>query len=293
MVGYGRFRKSSKVNGSYRGKYRSSITSGYGSYSKGKKATYRRYYLENKEVEKKYADLTMVGITWLPEAITYSANPEGPVSTAVQGVKYMSQLRRNTVDASIYKNNLVSIMSNGSTAITRTGNKINAKWLDLGVTLEAAKSPLNQQGEQVNVEGVVVNPAYYMKTIYRLVLVKDMQANNPTNTVEWNEVIGWGGSGLDDGAYFGAADKLDIPNMGRFRIIKDITVTLDADDPLKNVKMGCSPGMIRYNSAGLNALTDKGFHLVIAQDVLGTANTIGSVIPGVVRVGCRLTFTDI
>ena len=293
MVGYGRFRKSSKVNRYYRGKYRSSITSGYGSYSKGKKATYRGYYLENREVEKKYADLTMVGVTWLPEVISYVANVDGTGGMAVQGVKYMSQLRRNIGDGNSFGSNLVSIMANGSTAITRTGNKINAKWLDLGVTLEAAKSPLNQQGEQVNVEGVVVNPAYYMKTIYRLVLVKDMQANNPTNTVVWNDVFGRGSAGLDDGTYFGASDMLDIPNMTRFRIVKDITVTLDADDPLKNVKMGCSPGMIRYNSAGFNALTDKGFHLVIAQDVLGTANTIGSVIPGIVRLGCRLTFTDI
>ena len=291
MVGYGRFRKSSKVNGSYRGKYRSSITSGYGSYSKGKKATYRRYYLENKEVEKKYGELTMVGVTWLPENVTYNTEP--PVSSAVQGVKYMSQLRRNVNDGTTYGTNLVNVVATGSTATTRTGNKINGKWLDLGVTLEAAKSPLNQQGEQVNVEGVVVNPAYYMKTIYRLVLVKDMQANNPTNTVLWNEVFGRGGYGHDDGTYFGASDMLDIPNMTRFRIIKDITVTLDADDPMKNVKMGCSPGMIRYNTASVTALTDKGFYLVVAQDVLGSANTISYVIPGVIRVGGRLTFTDI
>ena len=175
-----------------------------------------------------------------------------------------------------YGTNLVSTVATGSTATTRTGNKINAKWLDLGVTLEAAKSRVNQQGEQENVEGVVVNPAYYMKTIYRLVLVKDMQANNPTNKVEWNEVFGRGGYGHDDGTYFGASDMLDIQNMTRFRIIKDITVTLDADDPMKNVKMGCSPGMIRYNSAGVTALTDKGFYWVVAQDVLGSANTISS-----------------
>ena len=205
----------------------------------------------------------------------------------------MSQFRRQLGDiGQPFGTNLVSIMSNGSTAITRTGNKINAKWLDLGVTLEAAKSPVDQGGEQVNVEGAVVKASYYMKTVYRLVLVKDTQANNPTNVVTWGDVFG---SGLmsNEGTYFGASDKLNIGNMGRFRIIKDIKVTLDADDPLKNVKMGCSPGMIRYNSGGYNALTDKGFHLVIAQDVLGTANTIGSVIPGIVRLGCRLTFTDI
>ena len=54
MAGYGRFRKSGKVNRSVGGMYRNSITSGYGSYSKGKKTTYRGYYLGNKGVEKKY-----------------------------------------------------------------------------------------------------------------------------------------------------------------------------------------------------------------------------------------------
>ena len=134
----------------------------------------------------------MVGITWLPEVISYEATP---VPAVVQGVKFMSQLRRST--GTDVGTNLVSIMAVGSTAITRTGNKINAKWLDLGVTLEAAKSPLNQQGEQVNMGGSVLNPAYYMKTIYRLVLVKDMQANNPTNIVGWNDVFGGGGSGIE------------------------------------------------------------------------------------------------
>ena len=113
MVGYGRFRKSSKVNGSYRGKYRSNTTSGYGSYSKGKKATYRRYYLENKEVEKKYADLSMVSVTWLPEVIDYQTEPPGG-GRSVQGVKYMSQFRRQLGDiGQPFGTNLVSIMGAG------------------------------------------------------------------------------------------------------------------------------------------------------------------------------------
>lgn len=290
MVTYGRFRKSRRVSRSRRGMRRASSSRR----RSGLKKVFRPRFATVgfvRDTEKKYADHSMVSVTWLPETVTYQANPPNG-DMAVQGVKYMSQLRKSTNDENFAGNNLVSIVGAGSTAVTRTGNKINAKWLDLGVTLEAAKSRVNQQGEQDNVEGVVVNPAYYMKTIYRLVLVKDMQANNATNTVGWSEVFGRGGSGLGDGTYFGAADKLDIPNMGRFRIIKDITVTLDADDPMKNVRMGCSPGMIRYNSAGYNALTDKGFYLVVAQDVLGTANTISYVIPGVIRCGIRLTFTD-
>jgi len=256
------------------------------------KAPYRkktRYVAVARNVEKKYADQTMVSTAWLPETISYEATPGTPASAVVQGVKFMSQMRKATgTDGG---NNLVSFVAGGSTTATRVGNKINAKWLDLGVTLEAAKSPVNQQGEQVNVEGSVGVAQYYMKTIYRLVIVKDMQANNPTNTVSWGNVFGAGTSGID-GTFFGATDKLDIPNMGRFRIIKDITVTLDADEPMKNVRMGCYPGQLRFNSANSAALTDKGYYLVIAQDVLGTANSISFVIPGNVRCGCRLTFTD-
>lgn len=291
MVTYGRFRKSRRISRSRGGMRRASSSRR----RSGLKKVFRPRFATvgfTRDTERKYADVSMVSTTWLPEMITYHADLMGG-TTSVQGVKYMSQFKRSTNSIPDYGTNLVTIMGAGSTATTRVGNKINAKWLDLVVTLEAAKSRVNQQGEQENVEGVVVNPAYYMKTSYRLVLVKDMQANNPTNIVGWNDVFGRGGAGLEDGTYFGAADKLDIPNMGRFRVIEDITVTLDADDPMKNVKMGCSPGMIRYNNAGVGALTDKGYHLVVAQDVLGTANTVAYVIPGIIRCGVRITFTDL
>ena len=243
-----------------------------------------------RDTEKKYADESMVSVTWLPEVISYMAVPGNGAAPLVQGVKFMSQMRHSTRDDAV-GNNLVSLVRAASSVTGRIGNKIDAKWLDLGVTLEAAKSPVDQGGEQWNVEGAVVKGTYYMKTAYRLVLVKDTQANNPTNSVGWDDVFGNAAVGID-GTYFGTADKLDIANMGRFRVIKDIRVTLDADDPLKNVKMGCSPGAIRYNGSNYGALTDKGFYLVIAQDVIGTASSIGSVIPGIVRCGCRLAFTD-
>ena len=121
----------------------------------------------------------------------------------------------------------------------------------------------------------MVNPAYYMKTIYRLVLVKDIQANNPTNTVQWSDVFGRGGSGLDDGTYFGASDIFGYSKHDALSGIKDITVTLDADDPMKNVRMR------------------QGVSFSDRTGRVRDANTIGSVIPGIIRLGCRLTFTDI
>ena len=64
----------------------------------------------------------------------------------------------------------------------------------MGVTLEAAKSPVQQFGEQSNPEGVVVTAEYYMKTNYRVVVVKDMQVNNNTGSISWGDVFGAGSS---------------------------------------------------------------------------------------------------
>ena len=155
----------------------------------------------------------------------------------------------------------------------------------------SSKEPLNQGGEQVNaIGGSGSKPAYYMKTNFRLVLVKDMQVNNTTNIVNWAEVFGTGNTGEETS--FGANDKLEISNMGRFRIMSDRRVTVDGTDPLKNIQMGCAPGKIRYNGGSNSALTDKGFYLLVAQDVTGDANTIATVLPGTMRFTSRLTFTD-
>ena len=160
MAGYARFRRARKSFGSRRGMRRSGGSRGsrYGY----KKTGYRvkpRFATVGfvRDTEKKYADASLVSITWLPEMIKYQADLTSG-SLTVQGVKYMSQFRRSTSDIIDSGTNLVSVVGAGAAATGRIGNKINAKWLDLVVTLEAAKSRVNQQGEQENVEGVVVNP---------------------------------------------------------------------------------------------------------------------------------------
>ena len=96
MAGYGRFRKSGKVNRSRGGMYRNSITSGYGSYSKGKKTTYRGYYLGNKGVEKKYTDKAWVVTSWLPQVISWEVTGGQSSTGKVQGMKYMGSTRHAT-----------------------------------------------------------------------------------------------------------------------------------------------------------------------------------------------------
>jgi len=240
-------------------------------------------------MERKYSDKTFVSAAWLPQVISYEGTQGQPATLVTQGIKYTSQVRPAT--GILVGQNLVGYLAQNTTAAGRIGNKINGKWLNVGITVEAAKSPLNQGGEQVNaMGGSGATPAYYMKTNFRLVLVKDMQVNNSTNIIHWTDVFGTGDSGAETS--FGANDKLEISNMGRFRIMSDRRVTVDGTDPLKNIQMGCAPGKIRYNSGTNSALTDKGFYLLVAQDVTGDANTIATVLPGTMRFTSRLTFTD-
>ena len=245
-----------------------------------------------RDTEKKYADMSMVSPTWLPEVISYEATPGTPATAVVQGMKFMSNLRVASGNANT-NNNLVAWVSQGTSATARVGNKVKGLWIDLGVTLEAAKSPLQQFGEQLNPEGAVVSAEYYMKTNYRVVVVKDLQVNNNTGSISWGDVFGAGSSGVD-GTYFGSADKLDIPNMGRFRVLKDVRCTVDAENPLMNKKIVVGNiGDIRYNGAPSPSLTDKGYYILIAQDVLGTATSAAYVKPGNVRVGTRFAFVDL
>lgn len=263
-----------------------------------KKATRRTRYVRRpafavsgyvKDSEKKYSDSVRVGSNWITQIIAYETVPGTPGSSVVQGVKFMSDLKgASGTNAS---QNLLSGIPVGAEADKRVGNKIYARWLDLGLTLEAAKSPVEQYGEQVNVEGGVATAQYYMKTNFRIVIVKDKQVNNTTNTILWGDVFGLGLNGTDSGT-FASNDKLDIPNMGRFEIVKDVRCTVDAESPLKTLQMGCVPGSIRYNSGLASSLASKGYYVLIGQDVLGTATSASFVIAGNVRVSSRLTFTD-
>lgn len=295
---YGRSRKGARSN---RGSGSRNYRKPYGSMLKaapytGRRGTYMKPkaprfavagYL--KDTEKKYTDTILVGSSWITQIISYEAVPGTPGSAVVQGVKFMSNLKgASGTNAS---QNLLAGTPVGAEANKRIGNKIYARWLDLGITLEAAKSPVEQYGEQVNVEGGGGTAQYYMKTNFRIVIVKDKQVNNATNTILWGDVFGLGLDGLDSGT-FASNDKLDIPNMGRFEIVKDVRCTVDAESPLKTLQIGCVPGSIRYNSGVAGALTSKGYYVLIGQDVLGTATSASFVIAGNVRVSSRLTFTD-
>lgn len=242
-----------------------------------------------RDVEKKYCDRSFISRNYSVNAITIDGGN-------IQGIKFSANqtwVESPTPQGS--GTNLVSGIVSGTTANSRIGNKVTVKSLDIGIIMEAAKTPAPMNGEIVNNE-TPLNPAQeYMKTAYRIVLVKDKQVNNNTNNITWDDVFGdQGTDGYETGNIaFASTSKLKVSNMGRFEIVRDIRVQLDGDDPMKTINfVQYINKNIRFNSNEANALSDVGYYLVVAQDVLGTASTSARVLPGNFRVNSRNCFTD-
>ena len=99
----------------------------------------------------------------------------------------------------------------------------------------------------------------YMRTTYRMLLVKDLQVNSADAQVTWSQVM--------DTTNFqaGVHSELNVDNMGRFIILEDKMFTVDAQNPQKTVQFmvnGSKTGPVRYNGPVVNALTDKGLYVV-------------------------------
>lgn len=243
------------------------------------------------DVEKKYSDSSYSYHDWTFIPMTYRDPTGTDIFIGAKGE--CVPLISNTQNLTPGGTNLLANVNNGATVTDRLGNKVTGVYLELGGVLEAAKSSLEQGGEVDTIipeDGGFGRRNYY-KTAYRVVLVKDKQVNNPTNTVRWNDVFGWR-SGAANNNTFATTDILNISNMGRFTIVKDLTFQLDGDDPMKTFKFTHWLNHdVRYNATGVNALTDVGYHLLIAQDILGASGAQFN-LGGHARVSSRYCFTD-
>ena len=97
------------------------------------------------------------------------------------------------------------------------------------------------------------------------------------------------------GLQVGVHSELKVDNMGRFMVLEDKILTLDADDPHKTLRFlinGSSIGSVRYNGPTNSALIDKGLYVVWSAFVMGYNGTMAEIrIPGPVG-NSRLCFTD-
>ena len=120
-------------------------------------------------------------------------------------------------------------------------------------------------------------------------VVKDLQVNSTDAQITWSQVMD---SNLQTA---GIHSELNVDSMGRFVVLEDRLVTVDADDPQKTIQFMVSSskiGSVRYNGPSENALTDKGIYVIWAAFVMGSL-TPTNVIACASPVGhSRVCFTD-
>lgn len=172
----------------------------------------------------------------------------------------------------IGKNDMVKGVATGTTARSRIGNKIKPKYLKGAFTFTAAmvnEDTTKAQGGETLIEPAANQTRAYLRTTYRMVIVKDMQVNSTATDLRWADVFD---SDMSTGETGGIHSELNIENMGRFIVLEDKLFTLDADTPQKTCPFmipGSRIGQIRYNGPGANALTDKGVYIIWAAFVMG------------------------
>lgn len=187
----------------------------------------------------------------------------------------------------------------GTNATSRVGNVIRVKYLKGNITFTAATmknsaaSAANSQYGEALLQDASNELVQFLRTTVRCVIVRDLQVNSTSEQIEWGTVF----SNLSGTS--GVHSELNVGTMGRFKILSDKLIELDADDPQKTVKfIFRNLGNVRYSgpeaTAGSPASTDTGVYVIWASSthaIKGTA--AGSVTQGpMCLVNSRLCFTD-
>jgi len=208
-----------------------------------------------------------------------------------------------TTGQNAWHGDLLKGIPQGSNATSRIGNKISVKYIKGNIVLTAnmltvpsAAGPNHENTVQMGEGTVPGTPGgtgiyRFLRTTYRVVVVRDLQVNSTNNNVFWGDVF----SNQDGTA--GLLSELNVGNLGRFRILMDKMVELDADDPQKIIPfMFRNVGTIRYNGPdepNLSlALTDNGIYVVWASLTTSVELNAGIMHSSQVTVNSRICFTD-
>lgn len=297
-------RWSTRKKFGYRGK-RSSVSSGRRrSYTKTARRAPRKTRFATvsfkRDTEKKYFDKAI----W-SHGGTLLASITGASSTKSAGFA-SSSWRYTTnpggvavVSTNTYVQDLFKGLPQGTNATSRIGNAVNVRYVKGNITLTAntVSNATTGNENQQNGEGVVDDIAnvlvQYLRTTYRIVIVRDNQVNSAATEVVWGEVF----SNLDGTS--GVHSELNVANMGRFSVLTDKLVSLDADTPQKTMPfIFRNLGRVRYNGpqadGAQSALTDSGLYIVwacVSAGITGPTSA-ASMTCGGVNVNSRMCFTD-
>lgn len=298
MAGYGAFRRSRKGAGPRRGMRRSNASRGsrYG-YKKTGSSIRPRFATVgfSRNVEKKYWDKTYQGAT--AEAQTGATGSDN----AAGGYMYISSnwlsynFANTTGTATTISNDMSKGLSTGTTARTRIANKIKPIYYKGAFTFNAAyvntASVKDQNGEAI-VSLTAGDKLSYLRTTYRMVIVKDLQVNSTDPQISWQQVFE-----TNTNLSAGVHSELNVDNMGRFVVLEDKYFTLDGETPQKTCPFmidGSKIGSVRYNGPSDTALTDKGIYMIYAAYIMGVVAAVTPTmiqVPGVVG-NTRMCFTD-
>lgn len=189
---------------------------------------------------------------------------------------------------------LVKGLATGTTSITRVGNKVKCKYIKGSILLTANQenNPDDQNGEEV--VNNTTNGLQYLRTSWRVVIVKDTQSNSTDPQITWDQVFTSGVVKTNE-EVGGINSELNIGNMGRFIILSDQCIELSAENPQKTVKFmipGSKIGSVRYNGPSDNALADKGVYVIAANQSTGIYTSGTVAYPGLCAVQSRFCFVD-
>lgn len=257
----------------------------------------------SRDTEKKYLDRSIsVGLGGSVVGDNTSNNL-GRGAAFRSNSTYYTQNFESTKATQTVSGDLLKGLNQGTSVITRIGNKISPKYLKGVISLNAAIAlkPIatngNQYGESVE-EGITTatTSKQYVRTTWRIAIVKDVQVNSAGTDVQWSEVFKGTHAGTDEAAS-GVHAQLNINNMGRFVILSDRKYELDGDDPQKTINFsiaGSRIGNVRFNGPSADALTDKGIYVIAAAyvgGVMASSGTNDMILNGPL-VSTRLCFTD-
>ena len=189
---------------------------------------------------------------------------------------------------------LLKGLPSGTTTTTRVGNKVKCKYIKGSILVTANQENIvdDQGGEEV--ANGTTNGLQYLRTSWRVVIVKDTQSNSTDPNITWDQVFA-NGAVKSNEEVGGINSELNIGNMGRFIILKDMRCELSAERPQATVPFfisGSSVGEVRYNNDTNNALTDKGVYIIAANQSTGLWAAANIAYPGLCAVQSRFCFTD-
>ena len=245
---YGRFRRASKSVRSSWGRRRTTRGTRYGAVRKSRFPGRRfapRFAVVGfaRDSEKKYFDKAIYGVSgglWTRpnDVVGVGMSIALSKSSGWWGAPMPNSPESSPQGAS-WQGNLLRGLPQGTTATSRVGNVINVKYIKGNITVTAntkrnKTTTLNngQYGEAVvaPVSTGEDSLVQYVRTTYRVVVVRDLQVNSTsTSGVTWDTVF----SSVNGTS--GVHSELNVDNMGRFRIMMDRIVNLDADDPQKTI----------------------------------------------------------